>query len=64
MNKERERANLPRLESKVTKRTVGFVERLVENRGEADFELLSSEVVEELKKNFPELAKRLRVAIK
>jgi len=64
MDAEKKKADLSKLEESVSKPTAKFVEKLVESGGKAEFTLLTSEVVEELKESFPALAKRLEVSLK
>ena len=48
---------------KLSGKTLTFLNDFVENMGEASFESLSGDIVNELKSNFPELSRKLRVSI-
>jgi len=60
--KESEKLDLRRIKGKVLSNdTLNFLLQFIENSGEAKFEALNGNIVSEIKKEFPELTKKLKV---
>jgi len=59
---ESEKLDLRRIKGKaLSDDTLNFLLQLIENNGEAKFEVLSGKIVNEIKREFPELSKKLKV---
>jgi len=59
---ESEKLDLRRLKGKtLSDDTLNFLLQFIKNNGEAKFEVLSGNIVNEIKKEFPELSKKLKV---
>jgi len=64
LSKEQAKLDLQNVKGKkLTSETLSFLTQFVKNNGEADFESINGEVVDELKSKFPELCKKLRVSM-
>ncbi|MEM2111080.1 MAG: hypothetical protein QXX08_04285 [Candidatus Bathyarchaeia archaeon] len=64
VEKQKKKLDLQNIKGgKLSKKTIDFLSRFINNRGEIDFDSLNPEVVDELKSKFPELSKKLRVII-
>jgi len=48
---------------KISNETLAFLQKFIDNRGEVDFKDLNGKIVDELKMEFPQLCKKLKVSI-
>jgi hypothetical protein len=61
---EQEKLDLQNVKGKkLLRKTLNFLNQFVKNNGEANFESLSGDIVDELKSKFPELSKKLKVSV-
>jgi len=64
ISNESEKLDLRRVKGKaLSNDTLNFLLQFIENNGEAEFEVLNGKIVNEIKKEFPELSKKLKVSL-